>query len=82
MRNQVGFRKVPDTHSPMFSVSSVGQGRTGGKGSVRRKRKTVHKNVTTDDKRLQSTLKRLGVNAIPAIEEVCGFNFVLRRRAF
>lgn len=44
--------------------------RTGGKGSVRRKRKTVHKNVTTDDKRLQSTLKRLGVNNIPAIEEV------------
>lgn len=45
-------------------------GRTGGKGSIRRKRKTVHKNVTTDDKRLQSTLKRLGVNNIPAIEEV------------
>ena len=44
--------------------------RTGGKGSVRRKKKTVHKNVTTDDKRLQSTLKRLGVNNIPAIEEV------------
>ena len=30
----------------------------------------MHKTTTTDDKRLQSTLKRIGVNAIPAIEEV------------
>jgi len=44
--------------------------RTGGKGSVRRKKKAVHKTTTTDDKRLQSTLKRLGVNVIPGIEEV------------
>ncbi|KAH7550652.1 hypothetical protein JRO89_XS13G0238200 [Xanthoceras sorbifolium] len=34
------------------------------------KKKAVHKTTTTDDKRLQSTLKRIGVNAIPAIEEV------------
>eukprot|EP00270_Netrium_digitus_P012091 TRINITY_DN389_c0_g1_i1.p1 TRINITY_DN389_c0_g1~~TRINITY_DN389_c0_g1_i1.p1 ORF type:complete len:169 (-),score=81.79 TRINITY_DN389_c0_g1_i1:348-854(-) len=44
--------------------------RTGGKGSVRRKKKAVHKTTTTDDKRLQSALKRLGVNTIPGIEEV------------
>eukprot|EP00898_Chlorokybus_atmophyticus_P003690 jgi/Chlat1/4321/Chrsp29S04481 len=45
--------------------------RTGGKGSVRRKKKAVHKgSAATDDKRLQGTLKRLGVNAIPGIEEV------------
>lgn len=44
--------------------------RTGGKGSVRRKKKAVHKTATTDDKRLQSTLKRLGVNSIPGIDEV------------
>ena len=37
---------------------------------MRRKKKAVHKAATTDDKRLQSTLKRLGVNNIPAIEEV------------
>ncbi|KAI3788351.1 hypothetical protein L2E82_01113 [Cichorium intybus] len=48
----------------------AGAVRTGGKGSVRRKKKAVHKTTTTDDKRLQSTLKRIGVNAIPAIEEV------------
>ena len=35
-----------------------------------RKKKAVHKTTTTDDKRLQSTLKRIGVNSIPAIEEV------------
>ena len=73
------------------------QVRTGGKGSVRRKKKAVHKTTTTgallyatpsntcdsrfrnpssrccrptDDKRLQNTLKRLGVNTIPGIEEV------------
>ncbi|EFJ19435.1 hypothetical protein SELMODRAFT_107673 [Selaginella moellendorffii] len=44
--------------------------RTGGKGTVRRKKKAVHKTATTDDKRLQNTLKRLGVNTIPGIEEV------------
>ena len=35
-----------------------------------RKKKAVHKTATTDDKRLQSTLKRIGVNSIPSIEEV------------
>merc|ERR1712185_878951 len=44
--------------------------RTGGKGSVRRKKKVVQRTTTTDDKRLQNTLKRLGINSIPAIEEV------------
>ncbi|KAL5211055.1 hypothetical protein ABZP36_006678 [Zizania latifolia] len=48
----------------------AGAVRTGGKGSMRRKKKAVHKTTTTDDKRLQSTLKRVGVNAIPGIEEV------------
>merc|ERR1719364_417126 len=44
--------------------------RTGGKGTVRRKKKGVHRMNSTDDKRLQNTLKRLGINSIPAIEEV------------
>ncbi|GBG91876.1 hypothetical protein CBR_g53935 [Chara braunii] len=43
---------------------------TGGKGTVRRKEKAVHKTTTTDYKRLQSTLKRLALNTIPGIEEV------------
>lgn len=43
---------------------------TGGKGSVRRKHKAVHKTATSDDKKLGSTLKKLGVTNIPAIEEV------------
>ena len=30
----------------------------------------MHKTTSTDDKRLQGTLKRLGVNTIPGIEEV------------
>lgn len=51
-------------------MKMAGAVRTGGKGTVRRKKKAVHRATTTDDKRLQSTLKRLGVNTIPAIEEV------------
>jgi nascent polypeptide-associated complex subunit beta len=38
--------------------------------SLFRKKKAVHKATTTDDKRLQGTLKRLNVNTIPSIEEV------------
>uniref|UniRef100_A0A8R7V621 Nascent polypeptide-associated complex subunit beta n=1 Tax=Triticum urartu TaxID=4572 RepID=A0A8R7V621_TRIUA len=51
-------------------MKMVGAVRTGGKGIVHRKKKAVHKTTTTDDKRLQSTLKRVGVNTIPTIEEV------------
>ncbi|OXB71860.1 UNVERIFIED_CONTAM: hypothetical protein H355_014201 [Colinus virginianus] len=42
----------------------------GGKGTARRKTKKVHKSVVADDKKLQFTLKRLGVATIPGIEEV------------
>jgi NAC domain len=38
--------------------------------SACRKKKAAHKPASTDDKRLQSTLKRLNVNTIPGIEEV------------
>ena len=44
--------------------------RTGGKGTVRRKKKVVHKTAATDDKKLQSNLKKLSVTNIPGIEEV------------
>lgn len=54
----------------LLKLAGGGAVRSGGKGSVRRK-KAVHKATnTTDDKRLQSTLKKLGVNTIPGIEEV------------
>jgi len=46
------------------------QVRIGGKGTQRRKKKVVHRTATTDDKKLQGTLKKLGVNSIPGIEEV------------
>merc|ERR1712205_283920 len=47
----------------------AGDVRIGGKGTVRKK-KAVHKTAGQDDKRLQNTLRRLGVNTIPGIEEV------------
>jgi nascent polypeptide-associated complex subunit beta len=43
---------------------------TGGKGTVRRKHKAQRKNAVHDDKRLKTTLNKLGVRDIPAIEEV------------
>lgn len=39
-------------------------------GTARRKKKVVHRTATTDDKKLQSSLKKLSVSNIPGIEEV------------
>lgn len=44
-------------------------------GSVRRKKKVVHRTATADDKKLQSSLKKLAVNNIAGIEEVHFFFF-------
>ena len=43
---------------------------TSGKGTPRRKVKKVHKSSGTDDKKLQTSLKKLNVQPIQAIEEV------------
>lgn len=50
--------------------AQVNQVRIGGKGTPRRKKKVVHSTQATDDKKLQSSLKKLSVNTIPGIEEV------------
>ncbi|TKA78512.1 Nascent polypeptide-associated complex subunit beta [Friedmanniomyces simplex] len=42
----------------------------GGKGTPRRKVKKVHKSSGTDDKKLQTTLKKMNVQPITQIEEV------------
>jgi nascent polypeptide-associated complex subunit beta len=39
-------------------------------GMPRRKKKIVHQSTATDDKKLQLSLKKLGMNSIPGIEEV------------
>ena len=39
------------------------QVRIGGKGTARRKKKVVHRTATTDDKKLQSSLKKLSVSS-------------------
>ncbi|EEC08806.1 RNA polymerase II proteinral transcription factor BTF3, putative [Ixodes scapularis] len=67
-------------HNPAFAAKSgmnadklnklQAQVRIGGKGTARRKKKVVHRTATTDDKKLQSSLKKLTVNNIPGIEEV------------
>ncbi|TMW42735.1 hypothetical protein DOY81_012184 [Sarcophaga bullata] len=45
------------------------QVRIGGKGTPRRKKKVMHQSAATDDKKLQSSLKKLSVSTIPGIEE-------------
>lgn len=57
--------------NPEKLAKMAAQVRTGGKGSVRRKKKAIHKTTTTDDKRLQNTLKRLGVNNVCQMPEFC-----------
>eukprot|EP01103_Thecamoeba_quadrilineata_P020110 TRINITY_DN8467_c0_g1_i1.p1 TRINITY_DN8467_c0_g1~~TRINITY_DN8467_c0_g1_i1.p1 ORF type:complete len:184 (+),score=51.03 TRINITY_DN8467_c0_g1_i1:72-623(+) len=44
--------------------------RIGGPGSVRRKKKVIHKNSLSNEKNLQQLAKRFAVNSIPGIEEV------------
>lgn len=44
--------------------------RTGGKGSVRRKNKVVHKTQITDDNKLKSISKKFGCQPLQGIEEV------------
>uniref|UniRef100_A0A2K5P9J1 Transcription factor BTF3 n=1 Tax=Cebus imitator TaxID=2715852 RepID=A0A2K5P9J1_CEBIM len=46
------------------------QVRIGGKGTACRKKKVVHRTATAGDKKLQFSLKKLGVNNISGIEEV------------
>mmetsp|Transcript_14059 Transcript_14059/g.20783 ORF Transcript_14059/g.20783 Transcript_14059/m.20783 type:complete len:166 (-) Transcript_14059:8-505(-) len=48
----------------------AGAARVGGRGSVRRKQKAAHKSSANDDKKLQSCLKRLGVNQVSSVSEV------------
>merc|ERR1712190_127928 len=71
---QRGERARADSDSGKMNVEKLrkmaGDVRIGGKGTVRRKKKAVHKTAGTDDKRLQNTLRRLGVNTIPGIEGV------------
>ena len=45
----------------------------GGKGTACRKKKVVHRTATADDKKLQFSLKKLGLDNIPGIEEVSRF---------
>merc|ERR1739845_64759 len=42
----------------------------GGKGSVRRKKKTVHKKANASDQKLSLALKKIGVQQMAGIEEV------------
>lgn len=65
---EIQAAKVADARAKL--LSKIGDVRTGGKGTVRRKKKTQHKTSAADDKQLQAQLKRLQVNNIPGIEEV------------
>jgi hypothetical protein len=62
-----------NNHTILAHYRSTSLNRTNlnrGKGTPRRKTKRVHKTSTTDDKKLQTTLKKMNVQPIQAIEEV------------
>ena len=61
---------MPFDPAKLAKLTGAKSTQTGGKGSVRRKHKVVRKNASQDDKRLKSTLNKLNVRDIPAIEEV------------
>eukprot|EP00188_Purpureofilum_apyrenoidigerum_P006247 Plantae.Rhodophyta-Purpureofilum_apyrenoidigerum.ctg9365.p1 GENE.Plantae.Rhodophyta-Purpureofilum_apyrenoidigerum.ctg9365~~Plantae.Rhodophyta-Purpureofilum_apyrenoidigerum.ctg9365.p1 ORF type:complete len:206 (-),score=63.62 Plantae.Rhodophyta-Purpureofilum_apyrenoidigerum.ctg9365:238-855(-) len=48
--------------------------RMGGKGTMRRKKKLVHRAAPTDEKRLTTAIKKLNLTPIPKIEEVNMFH--------
>lgn len=54
----------------LWAVKLTGHCDCSGKGTPRRKVKKVHKSAGTDDKKLQTSLKKLNVQPIQAIEEV------------
>ncbi|RHZ49545.1 nascent polypeptide-associated complex subunit family protein [Aspergillus thermomutatus] len=56
----------PDTTSVTTATNFIDRG----KGTPRRKVKKVHKSSGADDKKLQTTLKKMNVQPIQAIEEV------------
>merc|ERR1712029_1188599 len=66
----LGFLNTTDNMNQEKLKQLQAQVRIGGKGTARRKKKVVHRTATTDDKKLQSSLKKLSVNNIPGIEEV------------
>jgi len=66
----LGFLNTTDNMNVEKLKQLQAQVRIGGKGTARRKKKVVHRTATTDDKKLQSSLKKLSVNNIPGIEEV------------
>ena len=45
--------------------------RIGGKGTARRKKKVLHRTATTDDKKLQSSLKKLSVRPASGPKDHC-----------
>uniref|UniRef100_F7FXL8 Transcription factor BTF3 n=1 Tax=Ornithorhynchus anatinus TaxID=9258 RepID=F7FXL8_ORNAN len=64
-------RKMKETIMNQEKLAKLqAQVRIGGKGTARRKKKVVHRTATADDKKLQFSLKKLGVNNISGIEEV------------
>mmetsp|Transcript_18004 Transcript_18004/g.29928 ORF Transcript_18004/g.29928 Transcript_18004/m.29928 type:complete len:148 (+) Transcript_18004:87-530(+) len=56
--------------APKLPVGAGKSAQIGGKGSMRRKVKVVHKKDANEDKKLQVILKKIGCNPIGGIESV------------
>ena len=74
MRPHIRSNKMKETIMNQEKLAKLqAQVCIGGKGTARRKKMVVHRAATTDDKKLQFSLKKLGVNNISGIEEVSMF---------
>uniref|UniRef100_A0A5F8GSR2 Transcription factor BTF3 n=1 Tax=Monodelphis domestica TaxID=13616 RepID=A0A5F8GSR2_MONDO len=69
LKQSPSFLELPSMNQEKLAKLQA-QVRIGGKGTARRKKKVVHRTATADDKKLQSSLKKLAVNNIAGIEEV------------
>ena len=56
------FRFIMPINEAKLAALQAKSARIGGKGTARRKKKVVHRTATSDDKKLQSTLKKLGTD--------------------
>uniref|UniRef100_A0A2K5E7J9 NAC-A/B domain-containing protein n=1 Tax=Aotus nancymaae TaxID=37293 RepID=A0A2K5E7J9_AOTNA len=64
-RPLISSDKMKETIMNQEKLAKVqAQVRIGGKGTARRKKKVVHRTAAADDKKLQFSLKKLGVNNI------------------
>jgi nascent polypeptide-associated complex subunit beta len=61
-------QKITDARAKL--AERFGESRVGGKGTERRKKKTIHKTQINDDRKFKAAVRKFNVQPIPEIGEV------------